>query len=77
MSAPIIFAAVVLEGPDAVRASGFSAPLVVGVVASAISGWLAIAVLLRFVARRSYGVFAAYRLVLGLVVFALALARAR
>ena len=76
MSAPIIFAAVVLEGPDAVRESGFSAPLVIGVLASAISGWLAIAVLLRFVARHSYGVFAAYRLVLGLAIFALAFARA-
>jgi undecaprenyl-diphosphatase len=46
-------------------------PLIVGVAAAAVSGWLAIAVLLRFVARRSYGIFAVYRLVLGLVIFAM------
>jgi undecaprenyl pyrophosphate phosphatase UppP len=44
-------------------------------LASAISGWLAIAVLLRFVVRSSYGVFAAYRVVLGLIVLAIAYAR--
>jgi undecaprenyl pyrophosphate phosphatase UppP len=67
---------VLLEGPDAVRTSGFSARLSVGVVASALSGWLAIAVLLRLVARRGYGIFAAYRVLLGLAILALAFARA-
>jgi len=37
-------------------------------VSSALSGWLAIAVLLRFVTRNSFGVFAVYRLILGAVV---------
>ena len=40
----------------------------VGVVAAAVSSWLAIAVLLKFVSRHSYGVFALYRLVLGAAV---------
>ena len=75
MSAPITLAATVLKVPDAVRESGVTAPLVVGVLASAVSGWLAISVLLKLVARRSYGIFAAYRLVLGAAILALAFAR--
>jgi undecaprenyl-diphosphatase len=76
MSAPITFAAIVLKVPDALRESGFSPPLIVGVLASAISGWLAITVLLKLVARRGYGVFAAYRLALGVAILALAFSRA-
>jgi undecaprenyl-diphosphatase len=76
MSAPITFAATVLKVPDALRETGISAPLIVGVLASAISGWLAITVLLKLVARRGYGIFAAYRLVLGAAILALAFSRA-
>ena len=52
-----------------------TAPLAAGVIASAVSGWLAIAVLLRFVVRRSYGVFAAYRIIIGLIVLGIAFSR--
>jgi len=52
-----------------------SLPLLVGVLASAFSGWLAITVLLRFVVRRSYGIFAVYRVALGLIVLAIAYGR--
>jgi undecaprenyl-diphosphatase len=76
MSAPITFAATVLKVPDAVRESGISAPLIVGIVASAVSGWVAISVLLKLVARRGYGMFAAYRVLLGAGILALAFARA-
>lgn len=75
MSMPIIAAAAVLKLPHVLRTEGVTAPLVAGVVASAISGWLAIAVLLRFVTRRSYGVFAAYRVIVGLIVIGIAAAR--
>lgn len=68
MSMPIIAAAAVLKMPQALREQGLSAPMIVGVLASALSGWLAIAVLLRLVTRHSYGVFAAYRIILGLAV---------
>jgi undecaprenyl-diphosphatase len=68
MSMPIIAAAAVFKVPHALREHGLSAPLVVGVLASAVSGWLAIAALLRYVSNRSYGVFALYRLVLGALV---------
>lgn len=76
MSAPITFAATVLKVPDAVRETGISTPLVVGVITSAVSGWLAITVLLKLVARHGYGVFAAYRVLLGAGILALAFARA-
>lgn len=68
MSMPIIAAAVVLKGPDAVRTTGFSLPLFVGVVSAAVSSWLAISILLRYVTRHSYGIFALYRLILGAAV---------
>jgi undecaprenyl-diphosphatase len=71
LSLPIITAAVLFEGRHAI-ADGISAPLIAGVIASAVSGWLAISVLLKFVARHSYGVFAAYRLVIGALVLAVA-----
>lgn len=67
LSMPITAAAALLKVPDAVR-EGISLPLVVGVVAAALSSWLAIAVLLKYVSRNSYGVFAVYRLALGVVV---------
>ena len=75
MSAPITFAAIVLKVPDAVRETGISTPLVVGVVTSAVSGWLAISVLLKLVARRGYAVFAVYRVLLGAAILALVFAR--
>ena len=74
MSLPIIVAAVVFEGRHAIE-NGITAPLVAGVIASAVSGWLAISVLLKFVARHSYGVFAVYRLVIGAIVLAIAFSR--
>lgn len=70
MSMPITLAAVVLKVPDAVRAEGLSTPLIVGVLAAAISSWLAITVLLRYISKHSFGVFALYRLGVAAAVFA-------
>ena len=75
MSMPIIAAAVILEGPKALHAGGLTNELMSGVVASAISGWLAISILMRYVSRHSYGVFAAYRILLGFAVLAVVYAR--
>lgn len=75
MSMPIIAAAALLKVPHVLKTEGVSTPLVVGVLASAISGWLAIRVLLRFVVSRSYGVFAAYRIIVGILVLAIAFRR--
>ncbi|HJQ52981.1 MAG TPA: undecaprenyl-diphosphatase UppP [Gemmatimonadaceae bacterium] len=71
MSMPIIAAAVVLEGPKALHEGGITNELMSGVVASAISGWLAISILMRYVTRHSYGIFAFYRVALGLAVLAI------
>jgi undecaprenyl-diphosphatase len=70
MSMPIIAAAVVMEGPKALQEGGLTNELMSGVVASAISGWLAISILMRYVSRHSYGIFAFYRVLLGIGVLA-------
>ncbi|MFL5577065.1 MAG: undecaprenyl-diphosphate phosphatase [Gemmatimonadaceae bacterium] len=76
MSMPITAAAALHEVPKAIHAGGLGLPLVAGVFAAAASGWLAIAVLLRYVARNDYAVFAVYRVALAAVVVAAVLARA-
>ncbi len=75
MSMPIIAAAVVLEGPKALHQGGLTNELMSGVVAAAVSGWLAISILMRYVTRHSYGIFAFYRVALGLAVLAVIHAR--
>ncbi|MGI8617698.1 MAG: undecaprenyl-diphosphatase UppP [Gemmatimonadaceae bacterium] len=75
LSMPITLAAIVLKLPDAVREAESLVPMAVGVVAAAVSAWVAIAVLLKYVARRSYGVFALYRLAFGALIFYLIHAR--
>ncbi len=68
MSAPIITAAAIFKVPSAVQESGITLPLITGIVAAGVSSWFAIAVLLRYIARHSFGVFAIYRVVLGCAV---------
>lgn len=76
MSMPITAAAVAVKLPEAVQSQPAMLPLVAGILAAAISGWVAIAVLLKFVSKHSFGVFALYRLLLGAAVLALAASRA-
>lgn len=71
MSMPITAAAVAVKLPQAVHAQAEMLPLVVGIATAAISGWIAISVLLKLVAKHSFGVFAVYRLALGAAVLAL------
>ena len=71
MSMPITAAAAVYEVPKAIAEGGIGAPILAGVIASGLSGWLAISVLLRYVTRHGFGVFAAYRILVGLAVLAL------
>jgi undecaprenyl-diphosphatase len=70
MSMPITMAAVAVKVPEVLRGEGLSLPLVAGVVAAAISSWFSISVLLRYVSKHSFGVFAVYRLLLAAAVFA-------
>jgi undecaprenyl-diphosphatase len=76
LSMPITAAAAVVKVPDAIAAGGFSAPLIAGVLAAALSSWLAIAVLLRYLAQHTFGIFALYRLALGALILGLVAARA-
>jgi undecaprenyl-diphosphatase len=69
MSMPITLAAVVLKLPEVVQSEGVTLPLIAGVTAAAVSSWLSITVLLRYVSKHSFGIFAAYRLLLAAAVF--------
>ncbi len=75
MSMPIIAAASILKLPHLLRGGELGGALAVGVAASALSGWLAIGVLMRYVTRHSYGVFAVYRVLVGVAVIVLAIHR--
>jgi undecaprenyl-diphosphatase len=70
MSMPVIAAAAVLKVPKLFSA-GADLTVLVGITAAAISSWLAIAVLLRFIQRNGFAVFAIYRFALGAAVYAL------
>jgi undecaprenyl-diphosphatase len=75
MSMPVTAAAALLKVPDLLRTEGITATLVAGVVSAGVSSWLAIAVLLRYVSRHSFGVFAVYRLALGALILILLASR--
>ena len=71
MSMPVTAAAALLKVPDLLRSEGITPTLVAGVISAGVSSWLAIAVLLRYVSRHSFGVFAVYRLGLGALILIL------
>ena len=71
MSMPVTAAAALLKVPDLLRSEGITPTLIAGVISAGVSSWLAIAVLLRYVSRHSFGVFAVYRLALGVVILTL------
>jgi undecaprenyl-diphosphatase len=77
---PATAGAVLLKGYQAIAdglPDGVAGPMIAGVIASAISGYLAIFWLLRFLRTRSYGVFVVYRVILGVGVLAVIAAGAR
>ena len=72
--APVVAGASVVEGTDLARQGlppGSAGPIVVGVVAAAVSGFAAIWALLRYVRHHSYDIFVWYRLVVAGIVIAL------
>jgi len=75
MSMPVTAAAALLKVPDLLRAEGITPTLIAGVLSAGISSWLAIAVLLRYISRHSFGVFAVYRLALGALILTLLASR--
>jgi undecaprenyl-diphosphatase len=63
LSTPVIFGAALNQLPD-IRSAGLSLELVIGVLASALSGYVAIAFLLKWISKTGYAVFFWYRLAL-------------
>ena len=71
MSIPVILGALVFKGAGLVAdgvPDDLVVPMIVGVITSGISGWLAIWGLLKFVQTRSFMPFVVYRVVLGVLV---------
>ena len=79
MSLPIIAGAILYKGLDVVGdfPSDFVAPFVWGIVASAITGWLAVWATLRIVRTRSFAPFVVYRVIVGVAVIGLAASSVR
>lgn len=77
LSTPIIVGAGVIKIPYLVQTPGaLNTPFVAGVLTSAIVGFLAIGVLLRWLRSGSFAPFIIYRLLLGLLVIVVAFLRA-
>lgn len=70
LSTPIIFGATLSQSPDLIAEVGtrHGAFILVGVIVSAISGYLAIKYLIKFVENYSYKFFFWYRLVLAIII---------
>ena len=71
MSIPVIFGAVVFKFAGLLSdgiPDGLLVPLIVGIITSGLSGWLAVWGTLRIVRTRSFMPFVIYRIVLGVVV---------
>jgi len=75
LALPITFGAALVKVPDLVHGGTDFGPVVAGTVAAAVSGLLAIRVLLAYVRTRTYGPFVAYRFAFALLVWGLLLAR--
>jgi len=68
---PVVTGAAIYKGASAVHEglpSGVAGPMIVGTVAAAVSGYLAIAFLLRLLRTTSYAPFVYYRYVVGAIV---------
>jgi undecaprenyl-diphosphatase len=78
---PITLGAVLLKGVEDVLLGdlppGMVGPFVVGTIASAVTGFLAIAALLGYVRRNTYSVFVVFRLIVAAIVVLLILTGAR
>ncbi|MDD5590034.1 MAG: undecaprenyl-diphosphatase UppP [Candidatus Portnoybacteria bacterium] len=67
LAAPIIFGANVFKMAEILQA-GFNGAFWVGIISAALSGFVAIWFLLKFVERRSYKIFVWYRILLALAI---------
>lgn len=77
LSLPIVAGAALLKGGELARQGiepGMGLPMLVGIVAAAVSGYIAVAFLLRFVQSCTLWSFVWYRIVLGAVILTLLIA---
>ncbi len=72
LSTPIIFGAATYQAKDLIE-HGVGSAEILGIIASAISGYFAIYWLIRFVEKSSYKVFFWYRLILAVVIIVTAI----
>jgi undecaprenyl-diphosphatase len=75
LALPITLGAALVKVPDLAGGGADLGPVVAGTVAAAVSGLVAIRVLLSYVRTRTYGPFVVYRLAFAMVVWGLLLAR--
>jgi undecaprenyl-diphosphatase len=74
LSVPITAGAVVFKLGSLVKdgiPNGMLVPMIVGIIAAGVSGWLAIAALLKYVQTKSFRPFVIYRVIVGIVVLGL------
>lgn len=74
LSTPIIFGAALVKVPHLLK-GGITMPVMLGILASAITGYIAIKYMLRFIQKVGYAPFFWYRLALAVVVAAVYFAR--
>ncbi len=67
LSTPIIFGAAIVKVPHLLKA-GIDTPILFGILASAITGYLAIKFMLRFIQKVGYAPFFWYRLALSVII---------
>ena len=71
LAAPIVAAAVIFD----ITSFTINLPFIVGVLASFVSGLLVIKFLMNYLKKGSFKIFAIYRIIFGLIIFALILFR--
>lgn len=70
LSTPIILGAGIMEFPNLLE-NGFKISILIGVLTAAISGYMAIKYMLKYLENRSYDIFVGYRIALALVIILL------
>ena len=75
LALPITFGAALVKVPHLLRSSADTGPVVIGMLAAAVSGFLAIRLLLAYVRVRDYRPFVYYRFAFAFLVWGLLLAR--
>jgi undecaprenyl-diphosphatase len=75
LALPITFGAALVKVPHLLRGEAATAPIVVGMLAAALFGFLAIRVLLAYVRTRDYAPFVVYRFAFAVLVWAVVLVR--